>query len=54
MPDLRGMGLKDALGMAEGMDLRKVGVKGTGKVRNQSIDPGSPISKNQTLILDLN
>ena len=53
MPDLKGMGLKDALFILEEMDV-KVLVKGTGKVKEQSILAGRPIEKNQSVLLSLN
>jgi cell division protein FtsI (penicillin-binding protein 3) len=53
VPDVKGMGLKDALYMLESKDIR-VTTRGTGKVKQQSIPPGTIVSKNQKLILDLN
>ena len=53
IPDVKGMGLKDALFLLESRDIR-VATKGTGKVKQQSISPGTIVSKNQKLILDLN
>ncbi|HEX3767757.1 MAG TPA: penicillin-binding transpeptidase domain-containing protein, partial [Puia sp.] len=53
VPDVKGMGLKDALYLLESRDL-KVIARGTGKVRQQSISAGTIVSKNQKLILDLN
>jgi cell division protein FtsI (penicillin-binding protein 3) len=53
VPDVKGMGLKDALYLLESRDL-KVIARGTGKVKQQSILAGTMISKNQKLILDLN
>ena len=53
MPDVKGMGLKDALFLLEEMDL-KVLVKGAGKVMVQSVDAGKPIDKNQSIVLSLN
>jgi cell division protein FtsI (penicillin-binding protein 3) len=53
MPDLKGMGLKDALYILEDMDL-KVSIKGIGKVKSQSIEPGKGLVKNQTITLELN
>ena len=47
MPDVKGMGLKDALYLLENMNV-KVSVKGKGKVKAQSIEPGNTVSqKNQ-------
>jgi cell division protein FtsI (penicillin-binding protein 3) len=53
IPDVKGMGLKDALFLLESKDI-KVTTRGTGKVKQQSIPAGSLVSKNQKLILDLN
>jgi cell division protein FtsI (penicillin-binding protein 3) len=53
VPDVKGMGLKDALYLLESRDIR-VATRGTGKVKQQSISPGTIISKNEKLILDLN
>jgi cell division protein FtsI (penicillin-binding protein 3) len=53
VPDVKGMGLKDALYLLESRDM-KVMTRGTGKVRQQSITAGTLVSKNQKLILDLN
>ena len=53
VPDVKGMGLKDALYLLESRDL-KVITRGTGKVKQQSITAGTIVSKNQKLILDLN
>ncbi len=53
VPDVKGMGLKDALYLLECRDIR-VATRGTGKVRQQSIPAGTIVSKNQKLILDLN
>ena len=53
IPDVKGMGLKDALFLLESKNIR-VTAKGTGKVKQQSISPGTLVSKNQKLTLDLN
>jgi cell division protein FtsI (penicillin-binding protein 3) len=53
MPDVKGMGLRDALYMLESMDLR-VAVRGSGKVRSQEPEPGSPIKKAETVAIQLN
>jgi cell division protein FtsI (penicillin-binding protein 3) len=52
VPDVKGMGLKDALYLLEGSNLR-VAVRGSGKVRIQSPEPGSDIKKNETITLQL-
>jgi len=52
MPDLTGMGVKDAVYMMEVSGLQ-VTVQGKGKVRGQSITPGTIITKGQTIILQL-
>ncbi|MEP6748057.1 MAG: penicillin-binding protein [Bacteroidota bacterium] len=53
MPNVRGMGLKDALYLLESMNM-KVLAKGRGKVMLQSVDPGTAISKNQLIKIELN
>ena len=53
MPSLRGMGLKDAVVLCEGMGL-KVKIKGRGKVSNQSIAAGQFIAHGQELTVELN
>jgi len=52
MPGVKGMGLKDALYLLENMNL-KVILRGRGRVQNQSIAPGTTVSKGQTVYLDL-
>ncbi|HKO79865.1 MAG TPA: penicillin-binding transpeptidase domain-containing protein, partial [Chitinophagaceae bacterium] len=52
MPNVKGMGLKDALYLLETMGL-KVSVKGKGKVVNQSIEAGSTLTKEMKVILEL-
>ncbi len=53
MPDVKGMGLKDALAILEERNI-KVVARGIGKVKQQSIEPGRMITKNETLTLELN
>ena len=53
MPNVKGMGLKDALYLLESMNM-KVFTKGRGKVTAQSVDPGSAINKNQLIKIELN
>jgi cell division protein FtsI (penicillin-binding protein 3) len=53
MPNVKGMGLKDALFLLEGMNM-KVLAKGRGKVTLQSIDPGTAVNKNQLIKIELN
>jgi cell division protein FtsI (penicillin-binding protein 3) len=53
MPDMRGMGLKDALFLLENRRM-KVVFRGRGKVISQSIEPGSYVNKNQMVTLELN
>jgi len=52
MPDIRGMGLKDALYLLENSKM-KVNVKGRGKVKTQSIEPGAAFLKNQLVTIEL-
>ncbi len=53
MPDVKGMGLKDALFLLENMELRVV-PNGKGKVKTQSISPGIALQKNETIFIQLN
>lgn len=53
MPDVKGMGLKDALFLLENRKM-KVVFRGRGKITNQSIEPGAYVSNNQTVTLELN
>jgi cell division protein FtsI (penicillin-binding protein 3) len=52
MPNVKGMGLKDALYLLESMHM-KVMVRGKGKVVNQSIPAGAVINKATVVVLDL-
>jgi cell division protein FtsI (penicillin-binding protein 3) len=52
MPSVAGMGLRDALFLLENLDLRVEPVGG-GRVRTQSIPPGSPVHKGQTVRLGM-
>lgn len=53
MPQLKGMGLKDALYLCENMGLR-LNVKGRGRVMAQSVAAGQQIVKGQVVQVDLN
>jgi cell division protein FtsI (penicillin-binding protein 3) len=52
MPDIRGVGLRDAMGLLEKFKLNVV-ANGTGKVIMQSIQAGTSIAKGQTVYLTL-
>ncbi len=52
MPDVTGMGLKDAIYLLEQQGI-KVGIYGRGRVRTQSIPPGTRIVKGQKINLQL-
>ncbi|MFT4022312.1 MAG: penicillin-binding protein [Flavihumibacter sp.] len=52
MPDLKGLGLRDALYLLESMKL-KVQVKGKGKVVSQSVAAGTAIKKENPVVLEL-
>jgi cell division protein FtsI (penicillin-binding protein 3) len=52
MPNVKGMGLKDALQLLESMGL-KVAANGKGKVSSQSIAPGAALAKGVTVMLEL-
>ena len=53
MPNVKGMGLKDALYVLETAGM-KVQVTGKGKINDQSIAAGAPVAKGQEIILYLN
>lgn len=53
VPDVKGMGLKDALYLLENMNV-KVQIKGRGKIVSQSVASGLAINKGQTIVLELN
>lgn len=53
VPDMKGMGLKDALNLLENMKL-KVAVKGSGRIVNQLPAAGATFDKGQTITLELN
>jgi cell division protein FtsI (penicillin-binding protein 3) len=53
MPDVKGMGLGDALYLLENMNI-KVVPSGRGKVRVQSISPGVALQRNETVFIQLN
>ncbi len=52
MPNVRGMGLKDAVYLLENMGL-KVAIRGRGKIVMQSVAPGTALAKGITVILEL-
>jgi cell division protein FtsI (penicillin-binding protein 3) len=52
VPDVKGMGLKDALYLLESLDM-KVAVIGSGKVKMQSISPGTALQKKETISIQL-
>ncbi len=52
VPNVKGMGLKDALYLLENAGLRVV-IKGSGKVATQSLPGGTTIGKEQTIIIEL-
>lgn len=52
MPDVTGMPTMDALALLENMGL-SVKIEGVGVVKNQSIEKGIKINKNQTVILSI-
>jgi cell division protein FtsI (penicillin-binding protein 3) len=53
VPDVKGMGLRDALYLLESRDIRVL-TNGVGKVSRQSIPAGTFIGKNQKLTIELN
>jgi cell division protein FtsI (penicillin-binding protein 3) len=52
MPNVKGMGLKDALYLLENMGV-KVVAKGKGKIITQSIPAGTPLTKGWTIYVEL-
>ena len=52
IPDVKGMSLKDALYLLEGMDLHVV-AKGSGKVRSQSPGAGAVLKEKETIFIQL-
>lgn len=52
MPDVKGMGARDALYLLEKIGLQ-VRMKGKGVVRYQSVEPGSPISQIAEVMIEL-
>ena len=52
MPNVKGMVAMDAIALLENLGL-SVELKGSGKVKSQSIQVGEQISKNQIIILEL-
>jgi len=52
MPNVKGMGLRDALYLLENMGV-KVVVRGKGKIINQSIPAGTPLTKGYTVLVEL-
>lgn len=52
IPNLKGMPGMDALALLENLNI-KVKLIGVGKVKKQSIQPGEPLLKNSTIILEL-
>ncbi len=53
MPDVKGMGLKDALYALENRNIKCV-PSGRGKVKGQSVPPGLALQKNETVFIQLN
>lgn len=52
VPDVKGMGLEDALYTLESKDLHVV-AKGSGRVRSQSPEPGTALQKKETIFIQL-
>jgi len=52
MPNVKGMGLKDALYLLENSGI-KVVAKGRGKIVSQSIPPGTPLTRGFTVLVEL-
>ena len=52
MPDVKGMGIKDALYLLENQGI-KVEVEGIGRVKSQSINAGQTVTKGSIVKLKL-
>ena len=52
VPDVRGMGLRDALYLLENAGLQ-VQTKGSGTVRRQSLAPGTAINRTSSITIEL-
>ena len=52
IPDVRGLGLRDAMFILENVGL-SVKVYGTGKVRKQSLSVGQGFTKGERIVLEL-
>ena len=52
VPDVKGMGLKDAVYMLETFGMHVI-VKGKGRVSDQSVQPGTTVTKGQNIVLQL-
>jgi cell division protein FtsI (penicillin-binding protein 3) len=52
VPQVMGMGAKDAVAVLENRGL-KVAISGYGKVVSQSLSPGKPIKKGETIVINL-
>ena len=52
MPSVQGMGLRDAIFLLENLRLKVVPV-GSGRVKAQSVEPGTPIINGQTITLEM-
>ncbi|MEO6314455.1 MAG: penicillin-binding protein [Chitinophagaceae bacterium] len=53
VPNVKGLGLKDALYLLESMNMKVVS-KGRGRVTAQSLNPGAAVNKNQSIKIELN
>jgi cell division protein FtsI (penicillin-binding protein 3) len=51
VPDVTGMGFKDALYLLESRGL-KVKMRGRGVIKKQSLEPGTKVQRNSLIILD--
>jgi cell division protein FtsI (penicillin-binding protein 3) len=52
MPSVQGMGLRDAIYLLENLSIKVVPV-GSGRVKTQSVQPGTPVQKGQTVTLEM-
>ncbi|MFW6389064.1 MAG: penicillin-binding protein [Marinilabiliaceae bacterium] len=52
VPEVKGMGAKDAIAVLENCGL-KVAIKGAGKVVKQSLPPGKPVNQDEKIVINL-
>jgi cell division protein FtsI (penicillin-binding protein 3) len=53
MPDVRGMGARDAMYVLEKAGIKNIKVTGKGTVKQQSVAPGTPVGSIHLVALEL-